>query len=62
MIGNLKTNEHLIQRLQESASKPLSRDELERQRVSFVFGNLPQDSTITRDRVERKIKMNEGAE
>ena len=61
MIATLKTNARLIERLQESASKPVTKEELARQRVSFVYGNLPADSTITRERVAEKIKMNEGA-
>ncbi len=61
MIASLKTDADLIERLRESASKPVTKEELARQRVSFVYGNLPSDSAITRDRVARKIKENEGA-
>lgn len=61
MIASLKTDADLIRRLQESASKPVSKEELARQRVSFVYGNLPSNSTITRDRVAERIKENEGA-
>ena len=61
MIGTLKTDDALIKRMEDSAKKPISKVELERQRVSFVYGNLPNDSTITRDRVAAKIKSNEGA-
>jgi hypothetical protein len=61
MIATLKTDPKLIKRLQESASEPITKEELARQRVSFVYGNLPNDSTITRDRVAEKIKSNEGA-
>lgn len=61
MIGTLKTDEKLIKRLRKAASKPLTKEELARQRVSFVFGNLPSKSNITRDHVAEKIKKNEGA-
>ncbi len=61
MIGTLKTDDALIKRMEDSAKKPITKEELERQRVSFVYGNLPNDSTITRDRVAKKIKSNEGA-
>ena len=60
MTAKLKTDESLIKRLKESASRPITKKELAEQRVSFVYGNLPKDSTITRDRVAKKIKMNEG--
>lgn len=61
MIATLKTDDALIKRMQESAKRPPTRDELERQRISYVYGNLPTKSTVTRDRVAQKIKMNEGA-
>jgi len=60
MIATPKTDEALLKRLQESAQKPVTKQELELQRVSFVYGNLPNNSTITREQVARKIKMNEG--
>ena len=60
MIGILKTDDALIKRLKESAKKPITKEELTRQRVSFVYGNLPKGSTITRDRVAKRIKKNEG--
>ncbi len=60
MIETLKTDDALIKRLEESAKKPITKEELMRQRVSFVYGNLPSDSTVTRDRVAEKIKRNEG--
>lgn len=60
MIATPKTDEDLIKRLQKSAQKPVTKKELGRQRISFVYGNLPNDSTITRDRVAEKIRMNEG--
>ena len=62
MFEELKTDVALIKRLKESAKKPITRAELEQQRISFVFGNLPSNSTITRDKVAKKIRMNEGAE
>lgn len=61
MIEHLKTDPELIKRLRESAAKPVTKEQLERQRVSFVFGNLPRDSTITREEVERRIRSNEGS-
>ncbi len=60
MIGTLKTDAHLLRRLQESASQPVTKAQLERQRVSFIYGNLPPDSEITRERVEERVKSNEG--
>lgn len=61
MIAMPKTDKRLLKRLRESAKKLPTKEQLHRQRVSFVFGNLPNNSTLTRDQVAKKIKMNEGA-
>ena len=61
MATEMKTDATLLERLQRAASKPITKSELERQRVSFVYGNLPRDSTVTKDRVEHRIRKNEGA-
>jgi hypothetical protein len=61
MTAALKTDASLIERLRKAAEKPITKDELARQRVSFVFGNLPDNSGITREQVSQKIKENEGA-
>lgn len=60
MVTNFKTNAGLIQRLEAAATAPKTKEELVSQRVSFVYGNLPADSTITRDRVAERIKQREG--
>jgi len=60
MFEKLKTDPETNDRLKKAASTQISKDELERQRISFVFGNLPADSEVTREQVERKIKNNEG--
>ena len=61
MIDILKTDEALIERLKQSASTPVTKKELECQRVSFVYGNLPTDSTITKERVVQRLKQKEGS-
>lgn len=61
MLAQLKTDPELLKRLHESPAKPATKDELEKQLISFVYGNLPSDSTITRAQVEDRIKANEGA-
>lgn len=61
MIARLQTEKTLIKRLKESTKRPITKEELAEQRVSFVYGNLPGKSTITRERVAKRIKNNEGA-
>jgi len=58
--GGRKTDETLLKRLRESARKPLTKAQIAEQRISWVYGNLPNDSTLTRDEVARIIKTHEG--
>lgn len=52
--------ETLIARLRRSAGKPLTKQEVEAQRISWVFGNLPTSSKLTRDDVVKLIKARDG--
>lgn len=56
MFKELKTDPAIAKRLRKAAKKKLGRDELEKQRVSFVYGNMPAKSNVTRQQVEKKIK------
>ena len=56
MFTNLKTDPEISDRLKKAATKKLSNEELQKQRVSFVFGNMPASSGVTREQVEQKIK------
>lgn len=58
--GGRKTDEALLERLRESARRPLTKREVAEQRISWVYGNLPDDSTLTRDEVARIIEAHEG--
>ena len=58
--NRIQSNEELLRRLHEAASRVLTKEELHRQRVSFIYGNLPPDSTITREQVEKAIARIEG--
>ena len=57
---NIKTDPALVRRLEESASRTLSRAETRAQRVSFVYGNMPHDSTFDRTQIEAIIAKIEG--
>lgn len=55
-----KTDESLLRRLDEAAKAGLTKAEVYQQRVSFVFGNLPNDSTLTRQQVAEELAKAEG--
>jgi hypothetical protein len=59
-MGGRQTDEVLLERLRESARRPLTKREVAAQRISWVYGNLPDDSTLTRDEVARIIEAHEG--
>lgn len=61
MPKDLKTDQALLQRLEAAAHRHVGREELHRQRVSFIYGNLPKESTITRHQIEERLARIEGA-
>jgi hypothetical protein len=59
-MPTIKTDPELIRRLEASAKRQLSKDEVRAQRVSFVYGNMPQESSMSRNQVEAIIAKIEG--
>jgi len=55
-----KTDPALIERLERAAKHEMSAGEIRRQRVSFVYGNLPHDNPMTRNQVAEAIARTEG--
>lgn len=56
-----KTDQQLLERLHDAAKRPVSSEELRKQRVSFVYGNMPADSSMTRHQVRVALERLEGA-
>jgi len=54
------TDSRLIERLRLAAQHKMTADEVRRQRVSFVYGNLPENSTLTRDQVASALDRLDG--
>lgn len=55
-----KTDQALIDALTEAAKRPLTTEEIRKQRVSFILGSLGNDSTITKEQVETVLNKLEG--
>ena len=53
-------HESLIERLKAVAGQKLSREEIFEQKVSFVFGNQPSKSTVTREQVIKHLRERQG--
>ncbi|WP_428062058.1 hypothetical protein [Brevundimonas sp.] len=60
MQAQLKTDQALLDRLKVAASHKMTREEVSRQRLSFVYGNMPIDSVMTRQQVSDALERLEG--
>lgn len=58
-MPDIKSDTDLLRRLQ--TARQVSREQLRRQRVSFIYGSLPQGSAITRHQIEETLDRSEGA-
>jgi hypothetical protein len=59
---NLRSDPDLVRRLEAAASRALTKEEVRAQRVSFVYGNMPQDSSVSRAEIAAIIAKIEGEE
>ncbi|MEO0713293.1 MAG: hypothetical protein AAFY37_05220 [Pseudomonadota bacterium] len=60
MLNDIATNKELLDQLHKAAKRQISQEELHAQRVSFILGNLPQDSDMTKADVEKVLQELEG--
>lgn len=51
-----KTDSNLLARLRAAAQKQLTREEIEQQRVSFVYSVVGDGEYMTRERVEEMLE------
>jgi hypothetical protein len=56
----IKTDPMLVARIEQAAKTPSTKQEAHQARVSFVFGNLPQKTTLDRPQVEAIIAKIDG--
>jgi hypothetical protein len=54
-LDNIHAPEGLDEMLKEVAKRELTKEETRAQRISFILGMLPQDSTITREYIEEMV-------
>jgi len=60
MPNEPKTDQGLLERLKEAATRTVSSREIREQRVSFVYGNLPKGVTMTREEVRKSLERMDG--
>lgn len=56
MPTTLATDRNLLDRLAEAAKRGVSTAERKQQRLSFVYGNLPKGSAMTKHEVEKALQ------
>ena len=59
-MKHAQTDTRLLERLRQAAERRVSASELRRQRISHVFGNLPDDDPMTREDVAATLAALEG--
>lgn len=60
MPHNITTDSALLAKLSAASRIALTREQLLRQRVSFIYGSLPKESTITKHQIESVLSKVEG--
>ena len=55
-----KMDKALEARMKRAAGKPMTKEEVRKQRLSFVYGQLPSSSTLTREEVAQLLDAREG--
>jgi hypothetical protein len=56
----IATDPGLLDLLQRAAQVQVTGQHLREQRVSFIYGSLPENSTITRDQIRKTLETIEG--
>lgn len=59
-MTDIRTDEALLRALEKAASRKPTTEQLNRQRLSFVMGALPSDSTMTREEVQSILDRQDG--
>lgn len=60
MIGEIKTDEALLQAIRKAAKRKASPDQAHRQRVSYIMGALGHLSGVTREKIEKVLAHQDG--
>ena len=58
--GHKRNDKGLGEKLKRAAGKPMSKDEVLEQRISFVYGQLQAGHGLTREQVEKRIRERQG--
>jgi hypothetical protein len=59
-MTDLKSSDELLLQLHLAAERELTSEELHRQRISYIYGTLKDDNTVTRARIDEVLSELEG--
>ena len=59
-MADIQTSESLLNALKKATSTSPSREQVEKQRLSFIMGALPTDNNMTRADVEKILENQRG--
>lgn len=60
-MADLKTSADLLRALEDATRRELTSEEVNNQRVSFIFGSLKDDNNITKQRIREVLARNTGS-
>jgi len=60
MTLELRTDPGLLSRLRAAAQVTMTPDQVRRQRISFVYGNLPSEDSMTKHDIELALARLDG--
>ncbi len=59
-MTDLRTRQSLLDKLKNSASKPMTYDEIRKQKISYVMGSLKDSSSVTLAKVKEVLSVHDG--
>jgi hypothetical protein len=60
MLTKLKSDKELIRKLKIAAKIKMTAEQIRAQKISYAYGNLPSESSITKTEVEKIVEKIEG--
>ena len=59
-MTDLHTSKNLLDKLKRSASKPMTYEEIRKQKISYVMGSLKDGSSVTVSKVNEVLSRHDG--
>jgi hypothetical protein len=59
-MTDLHTNASLLEKIKRSASKPMTYEEIRKQKISYVMGSLKDGSSVTVSKINEVLSKHDG--